>query len=85
MPLRHVANVRLSIRDDVKKATKCQHQLWKTLGSTNYYGLQRGGLSNMGAGQAYGQYVDKYTKFYATKKGKNMHNGMGIYWEVPSM
>ena len=39
----------------------------------------------MGAGHAYGQYVDKYTKFYSTKKGKNMHNGMGIYWEVPSM
>lgn len=43
----------------------------------------RGGLSNMGAGHSYGQYVNKYEAFM--KKGKNLHNGMGIYWNVPSM
>lgn len=45
--------------------------------------IHRGGLSNMDAGRTYGQYVRKYDAFM--RKGKNMHNGMGIYWNIASM
>ena len=45
----------------------------------------RGGLSNLAAGVPYGQYVDKYKAFMDSNNGENMHNGMAIYWNIPSM
>ncbi|KAI4219581.1 MAG: hypothetical protein L6R40_008717 [Gallowayella cf. fulva] len=67
--------------NDVGVATKCQRQLFDTLGPDQFFSLQRGGLGNPGAGAEYGQYVRKYTDFAQA----HMSDGMATYWNVVSM
>ncbi|KAI4245680.1 MAG: hypothetical protein L6R42_010128 [Xanthoria sp. 1 TBL-2021] len=69
------------LHDDVGLATQCQRQLFSKLGADKFFGLQRGGLSNQGAGAEYGQFVGKYQGFCKS----HMKDGMAIYWNVASM
>ncbi|KAI4171645.1 MAG: hypothetical protein LQ343_004123 [Gyalolechia ehrenbergii] len=73
------------VHNDVGIATKCQRQLWDTLGETKFFGLQRGGVSNPGAGPEYGEYVKKYDNFCQADGGQHMSDGMAVYWNVASM
>ncbi|KAI4230760.1 MAG: hypothetical protein LQ349_006058 [Xanthoria aureola] len=69
------------LHDDVGIATRCQRQLFSVLGATKFFGLQRGGLGNQGAGSEYRQYVSQYEDFCQS----HMTDGMAIYWNVASM
>ncbi|KAL9001095.1 MAG: hypothetical protein Q9188_005520 [Gyalolechia gomerana] len=73
------------VHNDVGIATKCQRQLWDTLGETKFFGLQRGGVGNPGAGSEYGEYVKKYDDFCQADGGQHMSDGMAVYWNVASM
>ncbi|KAL9035479.1 MAG: hypothetical protein Q9180_004840 [Flavoplaca navasiana] len=69
--------------DDVVLATKCQRQLWSKLGESTYFGLQRGGASNTGAGVEYGKYCHKYLDFIV--KGGHLSDNVATYYNVASM
>ncbi|KAL8887129.1 MAG: hypothetical protein Q9205_005915 [Flavoplaca limonia] len=71
------------LHDDVVLATKCQRQLWSKLGESTYFGLQRGGASNPGAGVEYGNYCHKYLDFI--QKGGHLSDNMATYYNVASM
>ncbi|KAI4179111.1 MAG: hypothetical protein L6R41_008025 [Letrouitia leprolyta] len=71
--------------NDVGIATGCQRQLWDKLGADQFFGLQRGGTGNMGAGAAYGEYVRKYNSFIQADGGVHLSDGMATYYNVPSM
>ncbi|KAL8670209.1 MAG: hypothetical protein Q9168_005242 [Polycauliona sp. 1 TL-2023] len=70
------------VHGDVTIATECQRQLFSKLGETTFFGLQRGGTGDMGAGVDYGNYCHKYLDF--VNQG-HLSDDMATYYNVVSM
>ncbi|KAL8947911.1 MAG: hypothetical protein Q9222_005848, partial [Ikaeria aurantiellina] len=68
--------------NDVIVATKCQRQLWDTLGADKFCVLQRGGLGNPAAGPEYCNYVFKYNNFCEADGGVHLSDGMAIFYHI---
>ncbi|KAL8652770.1 MAG: hypothetical protein Q9226_004126 [Calogaya cf. arnoldii] len=68
---------------NVAIATSCQRQLFSKLGENKFFGLQRGGEGNQGAGLEYGSYCYKYLDFIVS--GSHLSDNINTFYHVSSM